>query len=133
MFQNVFQRFIMFIFTELMYLSYARSMGNICVLYMIAYSTRSDNQSEITAENQTHVHLMQIFRYILTSSGLCAFCSPHTRTPIPSPVVLFSHFELPGTQTVFESLFLSLLAFISLFSCCVQSISMDLHVFLISW
>lgn len=76
----------MFIFTELMYLSYVRSMDNLyvllydCIFNWNTRTSRCDNQSEITAENRNHVHLMQIFRYTLTFLFACLLFTAHWYT-----------------------------------------------------
>lgn len=70
---------------------------------------------------------MQFFRYILTFWFVCLLFTAHTNahSVTCSPAVLFSHFELPGTQTAFESLFLSLFALLSLL-CCVFLLSISM-------
>lgn len=65
---------------------------------------------------------------------MCLLLTAHTNihSVTCSLAVLFSHFKLPGTQTAFESLFLSLFALLSLL--CVFVVYFNgCHVFLIFW
>lgn len=121
-----------------MYLSYVRSMDNLyvllydCIFNWNTRTSRCDNQSEITAENRNHVHLMQIFRYTLTFLFACllftAHWYTHSVTCCPASVPAFWS---SGNTNGFRITLSVLVCAPSLV--CVLSISLVFHVFLLFW
>lgn len=130
MFQNVFQRFIfMFIVTELIYLSYARSMDNLCVLLydcIFNWNTRTSREwqliRDITAEKSKSCTFNAIFRYTLTFLPACV-SSVHCSLEHPFRHLLFCSrvLNFPGTLELLSNhlVFCSRFALLSLVCVCV--------------
>lgn len=141
MFQNVFQRFIfMFIVTELIYLSYARSMDNLCVLLydcIFNWNTRTSRVwqliRDITAEKSKSCTFNAIFRYTLTflPARVCLLYTAHSNTHSVTYCFVPAFWTSRERSNCFRITWFSVLAlrFSHLFAC-VLSISRGFQVFL---